>query len=81
MAFDLTGRAFENLRDDGERTFHIVEADGGFYARANDGNIGFGMSEAEAIADLQLSYDDADFDVDNFEVFDIVFSADDGTEE
>ena len=49
-----------------EVTFVVTECSLGFTAKDSNGNVGFGSSVDEAIADLQLAYDDADFDVCDF---------------
>lgn len=53
-----------------QHNFQIFQNAIGFIALADDGNCGYGSSVDEAIADLQLAYDDADF-----EVYDFVFEA------
>ena len=50
--------------------YMVYQNSTGFVAMASDGNCGYGDSTDAAIADLQLCYDDADFDV-----FDFVFEA------
>lgn len=48
--------------------FMVYQQGAEFTAIASDGNVGFGPTAEAAIADLQLCYDDAEFDV-----FDLVF--------
>ena len=47
--------------------FEIYESSIGFYAIDSNKNVGFGSTGEEAIADLLLSYDDVDIDVEGFE--------------
>lgn len=47
-------------------SFIVYENDLGFIALDSNQNAGYGNSTEEAIADLQLSYDESDFDVDEF---------------
>lgn len=54
---------------DEEITFQVYSNSLGFIAIDSNGNEGYGDTADAAIADLQLAYDDA-----NFEVFDFTFT-------
>lgn len=56
---------------DEEVVFRVFGGGIGYCAMDSNGNSGFGATPAEAIADLQLAYDSADFDV-----LDLVFTED-----
>lgn len=49
--------------------FQIFENSLGFCAIDSNGNCGYGNSTSEAIADLQLAYDDAEMEVFNLEFY------------
>lgn len=51
---------------DEEVTFTVYSNSLGFIAVDSNGNEGYGDTAEAAVADLQLSYDDADFEVCDF---------------